>query len=117
MDASVQKFHVQARHGYTPSYIKLAGLARPILITIFLFALSLFSAGSDGGGVNQGRLEAGRNGLLTAKTVVLVADEWCPYNCAPNSDKPGYVVEIAELVFAEAGHTVIYKNAHGAERS
>ena len=47
---------------------------------------------------------------LPANEIVLVADEWCPYNCAPNSDKPGYVVEIAELVFAEADHTIIYKN-------
>lgn len=44
-----------------------------------------------------------------ADTISLRADEWCPYNCAPDSDKPGYGVEIAKEVFAKAGHTVDYK--------
>ncbi len=35
-----------------------------------------------------------------ASTLKLAADRWCPYNCAPNSQKPGYVVELAELAFA-----------------
>lgn len=44
-----------------------------------------------------------------ADTITLRADEWCPYNCAADSDKPGYGVEIAKEVFAKAGHTVDYK--------
>src|SRR5688572_12634344 len=43
-----------------------------------------------------------------ADTVALRADEWCPYNCAPESDRPGYAVEIAREVFAAAGRTLDY---------
>jgi polar amino acid transport system substrate-binding protein len=44
-----------------------------------------------------------------ADTVALRADEWCPYNCAPDHDKPGYAVELAREAFAAAGHTVDYQ--------
>lgn len=43
-----------------------------------------------------------------AETVVLGADEWCPYNCDPASDRPGYMVEIAKRALAKDGHTVSY---------
>jgi polar amino acid transport system substrate-binding protein len=45
-----------------------------------------------------------------AETITLVADEWCPYNCEPGSDKPGFMIEIAQKVLGEAGHTVEYSN-------
>jgi polar amino acid transport system substrate-binding protein len=44
-----------------------------------------------------------------ADVITLRADEWCPYNCAEDSDRPGYGVEIAKEIFAKAGHTVEYK--------
>lgn len=44
-----------------------------------------------------------------ADVIVLAADEWCPYNCAADADRPGYAVEIAREVFAHAGHTVEYR--------
>lgn len=44
-----------------------------------------------------------------ADTINLVADEWCPYNCEPDTDEPGYMIEIAQRVFSEAGHTVTYR--------
>lgn len=44
-----------------------------------------------------------------ADKITLRADDWCPYNCEPGSAKPGYMVEIAEKVFKEAGHTIEYK--------
>jgi len=47
--------------------------------------------------------------FLFSDEITIVADEWCPYNCVPGSDKPGYVVEIASVIFAKAGHRVIYK--------
>jgi len=47
---------------------------------------------------------------LHAATITIVADEWCPYNCTPGSDKPGYMIEIAQKVLGEAGHTIDYKN-------
>lgn len=45
-----------------------------------------------------------------ADVITLRADEWCPYNCAEDSDKPGYGVEVAKEIFAKAGHTLEYKN-------
>lgn len=44
-----------------------------------------------------------------AATVTLVADQWCPYNCEPGSERPGYMVEIAQRALASAGHSVEYK--------
>ncbi len=40
--------------------------------------------------------------------ITLAADIWCPYNCDPQSAKPGYVVELAQLVFERAGYRVEY---------
>ena len=45
---------------------------------------------------------------VIADEIVLVADEWCPYNCDPASDRPGFMVEIARIAFAKQGHTVKY---------
>lgn len=44
-----------------------------------------------------------------AKTLVLAADLWCPYNCEPNTDRPGFMVEIARTVFARQGIDVDYR--------
>ena len=43
------------------------------------------------------------------KKVVLGADEWCPYNCEPGSAKPGYVIELAKLIFEKNGYDFQYK--------
>ena len=43
-----------------------------------------------------------------AETIVLAADEWCPYNCDPVSDKPGFMVEIAREALGRHGITVEY---------
>lgn len=53
---------------------------------------------------------AGVPGALPARaeTITLRADAWCPYNCAPGSARPGYVVEIAREVFAARGIEVDY---------
>ncbi len=46
----------------------------------------------------------------TARPVVtLRSDLWCPYNCAPGSDHPGYAIEIARTVFDAAGYDVDYQ--------
>ena len=42
-------------------------------------------------------------------TITIVADDWCPYNCEPGSDSPGYVVEVAREVFSMAGYSLEYK--------
>jgi polar amino acid transport system substrate-binding protein len=58
-------------------------------------------------------LVAGALGAATtpafADTITLRADEWCPYNCAPDSDRPGYAIEVAQEIFAKAGHVIDYK--------
>ena len=44
-----------------------------------------------------------------AEVISIRADQWCPYNCKPGADKPGYMIEIAQVVFKKAGHTVDYQ--------
>lgn len=46
---------------------------------------------------------------FSAETVTLRADLWCPYTCDPQSDKPGYMIEIARAVFGRAGIEVDYQ--------
>jgi len=41
-------------------------------------------------------------------TITLVADEWCPHNCAEDSKDPGYMIEVAKKIFNKAGHTLVY---------
>jgi len=31
--------------------------------------------------------------------LLVLSDPWCPYNCQPDSDKPGYVVEMLREIF------------------
>ncbi|MHA7773134.1 substrate-binding periplasmic protein [Roseibium sp. M-1] len=44
----------------------------------------------------------------TARELVFAADRWCPANCSPVSDRPGYMVEIAQAVFEPLGYTIRY---------
>lgn len=46
---------------------------------------------------------------LLADTISLRADLWCPHNCDPTGEKPGYLIEIAREVFKKAGHTIDYQ--------
>lgn len=48
-------------------------------------------------------------GAAKADVIRLRADDWCPYNCS--EQKKGYGVEVAEEVFAAAGHRVQYQLA------
>jgi len=41
--------------------------------------------------------------------LLLMADEWCPYNCEPGSEKPGYMVEMAREILAPHGFVVEYR--------
>ncbi len=41
--------------------------------------------------------------------LTLRSDLWCPYNCAPDSDHPGYAIEIVRAVFGAAGYDVDYQ--------
>jgi len=44
-----------------------------------------------------------------SETITIVADDWCPYNCEPGSDSPGYIVEVAREIFTSAGYRLEYK--------
>lgn len=44
-----------------------------------------------------------------AETITIVADEWCPYNCAPDTEKLGIFIEIAKKAFEPKGITIDYK--------
>ncbi len=41
--------------------------------------------------------------------IVVVADQWCPINCIPGSERPGFMIEIAREVFAGIGYEVDYQ--------
>lgn len=43
--------------------------------------------------------------------IIVASDEWCPYNCAPGSEFPGYIVEIVKAIFAEHNIDVEYVKA------
>jgi len=51
-------------------------------------------------------------GILRAgepETLILAADFWCPYNCDPGSEHPGYAVELAREIFAAVGVEIEYQ--------
>lgn len=56
-----------------------------------------------------GLVAVGLIGTAQAEEITLAADVWCPYNCAPGSERPGYMVEIATQAFQSAGHKLTYK--------
>ncbi len=44
------------------------------------------------------------------KTITMVADQWCPFNCDPEStDKPGFFVDLARQILQPHGYKVEYK--------
>lgn len=48
--------------------------------------------------------------LAVADIIELRADPWCPFNCIPNSNEEGYLVDIARYSFEKLGHKVNYEN-------
>jgi len=47
--------------------------------------------------------------LAAAQPFIAQADFWCPYNCRPNSDAPGYVIELLQAAFEPQGTPVRYE--------
>lgn len=52
--------------------------------------------------------------VVMAETISLRADLWCPYTCDPNSDRPGFMIEIAREIFEPAGMKIDYQNLNWA---
>lgn len=46
---------------------------------------------------------------LRAQSITLAADYWCPYNCEPGTQAPGFMVEIAQRALAVHGVEVEYR--------
>lgn len=46
---------------------------------------------------------------VQADTIRIKADEWCPFNCLPDTDSKGYMIELAEKIFEKAGHRIKYE--------
>lgn len=47
---------------------------------------------------------------VCAEKLVLGADPWCPMICADAPDKPGFMVEAAQIALARHGYQVEYRN-------
>lgn len=48
--------------------------------------------------------------MALAENITIVADEWCPYNCAPGSERPGFMIEIAREAFKKHNIQIEYTN-------
>lgn len=46
--------------------------------------------------------------FVYGKNLIIAADKWEPINGDPGSDKPGYVIELANKIFSAAGYQVEY---------
>lgn len=46
---------------------------------------------------------------INADILTLIGDNWCPYNCRPDSANPGFMVEVAYAAFTQAGDGVNYE--------
>ncbi|MCC5810591.1 MAG: transporter substrate-binding domain-containing protein [Ectothiorhodospiraceae bacterium] len=44
-----------------------------------------------------------------ARTLVVAADIWCPYNCEPHDENRGYLVDLLEEVFTPHGFAIEYR--------
>ncbi len=47
--------------------------------------------------------------LASADVITIVSDIWCPYNCEPNSNLPGYAIETTKKIFEKSGHKIQYE--------
>ncbi|GAA0782326.1 transporter substrate-binding domain-containing protein [Roseibium denhamense] len=51
---------------------------------------------------------------VRGETLTFAADEWCPVNCAPGSEKPGYMVEIVTAILEPLGYEIRYQQINWA---
>ncbi len=48
--------------------------------------------------------------MAMAETVSIRADHWLPFNGNPDSGDPGYMIELADIILSDNGHTMDYKS-------
>ena len=70
------------------------------LLGFNLIFVSLFSAA---------QAEDAADTSTSGKEISIVADEWCPYNCKPDSENPGFMIEIAKQIFEPKGIKINYQ--------
>lgn len=70
--------------------------------------MKTFSRSSKGLLLGVSLLALASRSLFAGEVVTICADSWMPYNGDPSSDKPGYVVELANKAFALSGLEVNY---------
>jgi len=51
----------------------------------------------------------GVSGHAADRIFTVAADPWCPFNCVPNSSRPGYMVDLLGLILKPHGFNVVYK--------
>ncbi|MGM9516886.1 substrate-binding periplasmic protein [Roseateles sp. DB2] len=82
----------------------------------WVWVLGALLAGSSGawaqavptGAVTQSGAPAGASNA-GGQVLLALSDPWCPYNCQPDSDKPGYVVEMLREIFAPPAWQLKYQ--------
>ena len=47
--------------------------------------------------------------MLHSETLIFECDYWAPYNAMPNSEEPGFQVEVAQRIFENAGFKFEYR--------
>lgn len=47
--------------------------------------------------------------VIQADTISIRSDVWFPMNGQPGSDQPGYMIELAQEIFSQSGHTIDYR--------
>jgi polar amino acid transport system substrate-binding protein len=44
----------------------------------------------------------------SAEVIIMAADVWCPYNCQPGAERPGFAIEMAKAILEPQGRKVEY---------
>ena len=47
--------------------------------------------------------------VFAKEKIILAADVWCPYNCEPDSKNPGFLIEMAQIIFEEHDIEIEYR--------
>jgi polar amino acid transport system substrate-binding protein len=88
------------------------------LIGLLVFSVILGLTGISGCGNEAGlpQKQTSSSDSSTTKTVardtstvILVADVWPPYNCTPQDNNEGYMIDVAREIFEPLGYKVDYK--------
>ena len=46
---------------------------------------------------------------LAKNKIIIASDEWCPFNCAEKAANPGYLLELAKLIFGKHNIDIEYR--------